>query len=49
MELMRLTAVVSDMEDDGWSKRDIIDNIVKRFNPSTIGAFSRPDMSSCMK
>jgi len=43
------TAVVSDMKDDGWSKKDTINNIVKRFNPSAIGAFSPPDMTSCMK
>jgi len=50
MELTGLTAVVSDMKDEGWSGENINDNIVKRFDPNTLGSCSRPDsMSSSMK
>jgi len=49
MELREPTAVGNDIEDDGCSEEDINDNIVKRFNTSTIGGCSRPDMASCMK
>jgi len=46
---MEIPAVGKDLEDEGWSEEDINNNIVERFNPSTIGACSRPDMGSCMK
>jgi len=45
MELMELTAVGSDMEDDAWFE-DINGDIVQH-NPTTI-AYSRPDIAICM-
>ena len=42
LELMELPAVRKEMEDDGWSKKNIRDNIVQKLKPNDIG-------SSCMK
>jgi len=49
LELMELPAVVKDMEDEEWSENDVKDNIVRQYNRGTIGAYSPPDMASCMK
>jgi len=50
MELMELPAVRKEMEDDGWSKKNIRDNIVQKLKPNDIGAYSPvADGSSCMK
>jgi len=42
LELLELAAVRKEMEDDGWSKKNIRDNIVQKLKPNDIG-------SSCMK
>jgi len=50
LELMDLPAVGMDMEDQGWSKKNIRDNIVQKLKPNDIGPYSPlADCSSCMK
>jgi len=50
LELIELPAVRKEMEDDGWSKKNIRDNIVQKLKPNDIGAYSPvADGSSCMK
>jgi len=49
LELMELPAVRKEMEDEGWSREDISDNIVQKMKANDIGPFSPPDILSCMK
>ena len=50
LELMELLVVGMDMEDQGWSKKNIRDNIVQKLKPNDIGPYSPlADDSSCMK
>jgi len=50
LELMDLPAVGKDMKDEGWSKKNIRDNIVQKLKPNDIGPYSpQADGSSCMK
>jgi len=50
LELMNLPAVGMDMEDQGWSKKNIRDNIVQKLKPNDIGPYPPlADYSSCMK